>query len=163
MNGREGGDWTIEEAEQAVAGFTIMNDWSARDLQMREMKIGLGPAKGKDFATSLGPVVVSPDELEPWRQHDPQRGSRWNLRMQARINGKTLTDNNASTMYWTFAELIAHASRNTRLQVGDVIGSGTVGFGCLLEFPDGTHPWLQVGDVVELEVEGIGILRNFIV
>ncbi len=75
------------------------------------------------------------------------------------MNGKTLSDNNASTMYWTFGELIAHASRNTRLQIGDVIGSGTVGFGCLLEFPDGTHPWLQPGDVVELEAEGIGVLR----
>ncbi len=158
--GREGGDWTPAEAEQAIAGFTLMNDWSARDVQMREMRIGLGPAKGKDFATSLGPVVVTPDELEPWRIADPQRGSRWHLRLQARVNGKTLSDNYADTMYWTFAELIAHASRNTRLQIGDVIGSGTVGFGCLLEFPEGTHPWLQGGDVVELEAEGIGILRN---
>lgn len=161
--GRTGGDWTPLEAEEAIAGFTLMNDWSARDIQQQEMKIGLGPAKGKDFATSLGPIVVTPDELEAWRETDPPRGSRWRLRMQARVNGKTLSDNNASTMYWTFGELIAHASRNTRLQIGDVIGSGTVGFGCLLEFPDGTHPWLQPGDVVELEAEGIGVLRNPIV
>ncbi len=160
--GRSGGDWNIQQAEEAIAGFTIMNDWSARDIQMREMKIGLGPAKGKDFATSLGPIVVTPDELERWRQPDPERGSRWSLRMQARVNGKTLTENNANTMHWTFAELIAHASRNTRLQVGDVIGSGTVGYGCLLEFPEGMHPWLQPGDVVEMEVEGIGVLRNLV-
>ncbi len=161
--GRAGGDWTPLEAESAIAGFTLMNDWSARDLQQREMKIGLGPAKGKDFATSLGPIVVTPDELEAWRETDSQRGSRWRLRMQARVNGKTLSDNYAHTMYWTFGELIAHAARNTHLQIGDVIGSGTVGFGCLLEFPDGTHPWLQPGDVVELEAEGIGVLRNPIV
>ncbi|MFQ3610841.1 MAG: fumarylacetoacetate hydrolase family protein [Fimbriimonadales bacterium] len=160
--GRAGGDWTPHEAEAAIAGFTIMNDWSARDLQRLEMKIGLGPAKGKDFATSLGPIVVTPDELEPWRQHDPERGSRWSLRMVARVNGTIISDSNADTMYWTFGELIAHASRNTRLQVGDVIGSGTVGFGCLLEFPEGTYPWLQPGDVVELEVEGIGVLKNIV-
>ncbi len=112
----------------------------------------------------VGPAGVGKSrlvsELEPWRIADPQRGSRWHLRLQARINGKTLSDNYADTMHWTFAELIAHASRNTRLQVGDVIGSGTVGFGCLLEFPEGTHPWLRGGDVVELEAEGIGVLRN---
>ncbi len=158
--GKEGGDWNLQEAEQAIAGFTLMNDWSARDIQTKEMRIGLGPAKGKDFATSLGPWVVTPDELEPWRIPDPQRGSRWHLRMQARVNGNTLSDGYADTMYWTFAELIAHASRNTRLHVGDVIGSGTLGGGCLLELPEGTHRWLQAGDVVELEAEGIGVLRN---
>ena len=158
--GWAGGDWNPIEAEQAIAGFTLMNDWSARDLQQQEMKIGLGPAKGKDFATSLGPVVVTPDELETWRQTDAQRGSRWHLTMRARVNGQLYSEGNAGTMFWTFGELISHASRNTRLQLGDVIGSGTVGFGCILEFPEGTYPWLQPGDVVELEAEGIGILRN---
>lgn len=135
-------------------------NWSARNLQQQEIKIGLGPAKGKDFATSLGPVVVTPDELETWRQTDAQRGSRWHLTMRARVNGQLYSEGNAGMMFWTFGELIAHASRNTRLQVGDVIGSGTVGFGCILEFPEGTYLWLQPGDVVELEAEGIGILRN---
>lgn len=158
--GRAGGDWSLAEAEAAIAGFTLMNDWSARDIQRREMSIGLGPAKGKDFATSLGPWVVTPDELDAWRTPDPDHGSRWDLRLRARVNGQEITNASAGEMYWTFAEMIAHASRDTRLQVGDVIGSGTVGGGCLLEYPDGTYPWLQPGDVVELEAEGIGVLRN---
>ncbi|OYT75692.1 MAG: fumarylacetoacetase [Armatimonadetes bacterium JP3_11] len=161
--GCEGGDFTLQEAESAIAGFTLMNDWSARDIQMREMSIGLGPAKGKDFATSLGPWVVTPDELDGWRSPDPDHGSRWDMRLTARLNGQEITRASAGEMYWTFAEIIAHASRNTRLQVGDVIGSGTVGGGCLLEYPDGTYPWLQPGDTVELEAEGIGVLRNRIV
>jgi fumarylacetoacetate (FAA) hydrolase len=158
--GREGGDWSLAEAESAIAGFTIMNDWSARDIQRVEMRIGLGPAKAKDFATSLGPWVVTPDELEPWRQSDPAHGSRWQLPMRAWVNGVLMSEGNASEMYWSFAQLIAHAARNTRLQIGDVIGSGTVGTGCLLERPEGTHRWLQPGDIVELEIEGIGRLRN---
>lgn len=161
--GCEGGDWNPLEAERAIAGITLMNDWSARDIQQQEMKIGLGPAKGKDFATSLGPVVVTPEELEAWRVRDAQRGSRWQLRVSARVNGQTYSEGDTGTMYWTFGEIIAHASRHTRLQIGDVIGSGTVGFGCILEFPDNTYPWLQPGDVVELEAEGIGILRNQVV
>jgi len=161
--GRAGGDFSLQEAEAAIAGFTLLNDWSARDIQAREMRIGLGPAKAKDFATSLGPWVVTPDELEAWRAPDPARGSRWAIRLTARVNGQTITQGLASEMHWTFAELIAYASRNTRLQVGDVIGSGTVGGGCLLEYPDGTYPWLQVGDVVELEADGIGVLRNRVV
>lgn len=158
--GRAGGDFNLQEAESAIAGFTLMNDWSARDIQLREMSIGLGPAKGKDFAASLGPWVVTPDELDAWRNPDPDHGSRWDMRLKARVNGTEITNASAGDMHWTFAEIIAHASRNTRLQVGDVIGSGTVGGGCLLEYPDGTYPWLQPGDVVELEAEGIGVLRN---
>jgi fumarylacetoacetate (FAA) hydrolase len=160
---REGGDWSLAEAESAIAGFTIMNDWSARDIQRVEMRIGLGPAKAKDFATSLGPWVVTPDELEPWRESDPTRGSRWRLTMRAWVNGDLMSEGNAAEMYWSFAELIAHASRNTRLQIGDVIGSGTVGTGCLLERPEGSHRWLQPGDIVELEIEGIGRLRNRVI
>jgi fumarylacetoacetate (FAA) hydrolase len=130
-------------------GFTIMNDWSARDLQAREMQVGLGPAKGKDFATSLGPELVSPDELP----------DDLDLRAVARVNGEVRTDSRTGGMHFSWEELLATADRNTPgLTPGDVIGSGTVGGGCILEHGDGR--WLQSGDLVELEVEGIGVLRN---
>lgn len=158
--GKEGGDIPVEEADSYVAGFTIINDWSARDLQRREMKVGLGPAKGKDFATSVGPYLVTPDELEARVLADRSRGKRYDLVMTARVNGREYSRGNARDMRWTFAELIAHASRNTVLKPGDLIGSGTVGTGCITEFPEGTYPWLQPGDVVELEIEGVGTLRN---
>ncbi len=131
----------------AIGGFTIMNDWSARDLQRKEMKVGLGPAKGKDFATSLGPVVVTPDELGDLR-----------LDMVARVNGEERSRGNMGDMYHSWEAIIERASANTQLVPGDVIGSGTVGTGCILEHGDGR--WLQPRDVVELEVEGIGVLRN---
>ena len=134
-------------AEGKIGGFTIMNDWSARDLQRAEMKVGLGPSKGKDFATSLGPVVVTPDEF------DGTRGT-----MVARVNGEERSRGELADMYHSWEALVGHAARNTRLLPGDVLGSGTVGTGCILEHGDGR--WLQPGDVVELEVEGIGILRN---
>jgi fumarylacetoacetate (FAA) hydrolase len=132
-----------------IGGFTIMNDWSARDLQRQEMKVGLGPAKGKDFATSLGPVVVTPDELGDLR-----------LEMVARVNGEERSRGNLGDMYHSWESIVARASANTRLLPGDVLGSGTVGTGCILEHGD--NRWLQPGDVVELEVEGIGVLRNVI-
>jgi fumarylacetoacetate (FAA) hydrolase len=134
-------------ANQALAGFTVMNDWSARDLQRREMRVGLGPAKGKDFATSLGPLLVTPDELGELR-----------LEMVARVNGEERSRGNLGDMYHSWEAILARAAANTRLLPGDVIGSGTVGSGCILEHGDGR--WLQPGDVVELEVEGIGVLRN---
>jgi fumarylacetoacetate (FAA) hydrolase len=134
-------------AEGAIGGFTVMNDWSARDLQRTEMKVGLGPAKGKDFATSLGPVVVTPDEL------DGSRGT-----MLARVNGEERSRGELGDMHFSWDRVVDHAARNTRLLPGDVLGSGTVGTGCILELGDGR--WLQPGDVVELEVEGIGVLRN---
>jgi fumarylacetoacetate (FAA) hydrolase len=134
-------------ADGAIGGFTVMNDWSARDLQRKETRIGLGPAKGKDFATSLGPVVVTPDEF------DGSGGA-----MIARVNGEERSRGDLGSMHYGWSRLLEHAARNTRLQPGDVIGSGTVGGGCILEHGDGR--WLQPGDVVELEVEGIGILRN---
>ncbi|MGH3046712.1 MAG: fumarylacetoacetate hydrolase family protein [Gaiellaceae bacterium] len=130
-----------------IAGFTIMNDWSARDLQKMEMAVGLGPAKGKDFATSLGPVLVTPDELGELR-----------LEMVARVNGEERSRGNLADMHWTWEQLVEHAGRNTRLVPGDVLGSGTVGTGCILEHGDGR--WLRPGDEVELEIEGIGVLRN---
>jgi fumarylacetoacetate (FAA) hydrolase len=134
-------------AEGTIAGFTIMNDWSARDLQKMEMAVGLGPAKGKDFATSLGPVLVTPDELGDLR-----------LEMIGRVNGEERSRGNLADMHWTWEDLVAFAARDTRLLPGDVLGSGTVGTGCILEHGDGR--WLRLGDVVELEIEGIGVLRN---
>jgi fumarylacetoacetate (FAA) hydrolase len=130
-----------------IGGFTVMNDWSARDLQRLEMKIGLGPAKGKDFATSLGPVVVTPDEF------DGSGGT-----MVARVNGEERSRGELSDIQFSWTALVEQAARNTKLLPGDVLGSGTVGSGCILEHGDGR--WLQRGDVVELEVEGIGVLRN---
>jgi fumarylacetoacetate (FAA) hydrolase len=134
-------------AEGEIGGFTIMNDWSARDLQRAEMTVGLGPAKGKDFATSLGPVLVTVDELD---------GS--GAEMVARVNGEERSRGNSRDMYHSWRAIVDHAARNTRLVAGDVLGSGTVGSGCILEHGDGR--WLRPGDVVELEIEGIGILRN---
>ena len=134
-------------AEGQVGGFTVLNDWSARDLQRLEMKVGLGPAKGKDFATSLGPIVVTPDEFD---------GSE--AEMVARVNGEERSRGNLRDLNWPWERLLEQAARNTRLSPGDVIGSGTVGTGCILELGDGR--WLRPGDVVELEVEGIGVLRN---
>jgi fumarylacetoacetate (FAA) hydrolase len=137
-------------ADGRIAGFTVMNDWSARDLQRREMRVGLGPAKGKDFATSFGPVLVTVDEL------DGSTGE-----MVARVNGEERSRGNLAAMYHRWDAIVAAASRNTRLRPGDLIGSGTVGSGCILEHGDGR--WLQRGDVVELEIEGIGVLRNRVV
>jgi fumarylacetoacetate (FAA) hydrolase len=134
-------------ANGQIGGFTVMNDWSARDLQRQEMRVGLGPAKGKDFATSLGPVVVTPDEL------DGSEGE-----MVARVNGEERSRGNLRDMYHRWEALVAQAARNTVLRPGDVLGSGTVGSGCILEHGDGR--WLRRGDVVELEIEGIGVLRN---
>jgi fumarylacetoacetate (FAA) hydrolase len=134
-------------AEGKIGAFTVMNDWSARDLQREEMKVGLGPAKGKDFATSIGPVVVTPDEFD---------GSE--AVMVARVNGEERSRGNLADMHHSWEAIVAHAGRNTELWPGDILGSGTVGTGCILELGD--ERWLQPGDVVELEVEGIGVLRN---
>lgn len=148
-----------DRALEAVAGFTIMNDWSARDLQRAEMAVGLGPAKGKDFATSLGPELVTLDELS-----DDFRDGRLHLEMTAAVNGRTLSRGGAGSMYWTWPDLLAHASRDATLRPGDVIGSGTVGTGCILELtPEAVGGWLEPGDVVELTVERLGTLRNRVV
>jgi fumarylacetoacetate (FAA) hydrolase len=134
-----------------IEGFTVMNDWSARDLQMREMQVGLGPAKGKDFATSLGPELVSPDELP----------DGLDMRALARVNGELRTESRTGRMHWSWEQILAHAARNTPgLRPGDVIGSGAVGRGCILEHGD--NRWLEPGDEVELEIEGIGVLRNVV-
>jgi len=137
-------------AEGKIGGFTVMNDWSARDLQRAEMRVGLGPSKGKDFATSLGPIVVTPDEF------DGTSGE-----MVARVNGEERSRGTLRDLHHSWEAIVAHAARNTRLLPGDVLGSGTVGTGCILEAGD--ERWLEPGDVVELEVEGIGVLRNSVV
>jgi fumarylacetoacetate (FAA) hydrolase len=157
--GREGKDIPVEEADQYIAGYTIMNDWSARDFQRKDMKLNLGPGKGKDFATSLGPWLVTPDELAA-RRTGHGASERYDMTMLARINGREVSHGNFNQIYYSFPQMIAWASRNARLRVGDVLGSGTVGTGCILELGTEIHPWLQRGDVVELEIDGIGVLRN---
>jgi fumarylacetoacetate (FAA) hydrolase len=158
------------DADQYIGGLMILNDFSARQLQMEEMQLSLGPAKGKDFATATGPWLVTLDELEPHRCIAPPGhvGSCWDLNMIARIDGGLLSAGNLSDMHWTFAELIERASYGVDLYPGDIIGSGTVGTGCFLELngtnklmdPDYMPQWLQAGETVELEVECLGVLRN---
>jgi fumarylacetoacetate (FAA) hydrolase len=155
--GRECRDLTPGDWLDVVAGFTVMDDWSARDLQRREMKLSLGPSKGKDFATSFGPVLVTPEELLD--ADGTPHGA-----MVARVNGEEWSRGELADLHHSWGELIAHASRDTRLRAGDVIGSGTVGTGCILELGlvhgRDRYPYLVSGDEVELEVEGIGVLRN---
>jgi 2-keto-4-pentenoate hydratase/2-oxohepta-3-ene-1,7-dioic acid hydratase in catechol pathway len=156
--GKEGKNIKADEADDYILGYTIFNDWSARDFQQKEMKIGLGPAKGKDFATSIGPVIVTKDELEQYRA-----GKGFNLTMTAKVNGKLISQGNAKDMYYSFGQMIERASAGVTLYPGDIIGSGTVGTGCLLELGPEVHRWLEPGDIVELEIEEIGKLRNQII
>jgi len=160
--GMGGADLDPADAERHIAGYTVLNDWSARDVQRREMKLSMGPVKGKDFATSMGPMLVTPDEIEPKR-----KGHAFDLAMTARVNGVEYSRASLADIYWSFGEMLAYASRGTRVEPGDVIGSGTCGTGCILELAlvHGTerYPWLKPGDVVELEVEGLGVLRNCVV
>lgn len=155
--GAPGSDLEPATAGAHIAGYTVLCDWSARDLQAAEMRIGLGPAKGKDTATSVGPLLVTPDELEPFRS-----GNGYDLSMTADVNGRRYSSGMWSDLYWTFEEMLAYASRGTSLQVGDLVGSGTVGSGCILELSrtvsSEKFPWLEPGDVVRLEVEHVGIL-----
>jgi len=154
---KQGRNISADKAEDYIAGYCIMNDWSARDLQRQEVKVGLGPAKGKDFATSLGPYLVTKDELEPYRIKD-----RYNLAMKARVNGKLISQGNFQDIHYSFGQMIERASQDTTLYPGDVIGSGTVGTGCILELGVHVQPWLESGDIVELEITGLGVLRNTI-
>jgi len=147
-----------EEWRDVVAGFTILNDWSARDVQRKEMAVGLGPAKGKDFATSLGPALVTLDELDARRE-----GDRHDLAMEGAVNGRVLSRGNARDLHYTFGQMIARASQDVYLFPGDVIGSGTVGFGCILELGVESHPWLKPGDEVTLSIDLLGALTNRIV
>jgi 2-keto-4-pentenoate hydratase/2-oxohepta-3-ene-1,7-dioic acid hydratase in catechol pathway len=153
--GMGGADLAPEVAEGHIAGFCVMNDWSARDVQRREMKLSMGPVKGKDSATSLGPLLVTPDELEPYRS-----GRAYDLRMRASVNGRPYSDASLADIYWSFGEMLAYASRGTEVVPGDVIGSGTCGTGCILELSlvhgEEEYPWLRPGDVVSLDVEHLG-------
>jgi len=162
--GREGRDLSPERARDHIAGYTIFNDWSARDLQSREMQVGLGPCKGKDTATTLGPWLVTADELEPYRDAD----GFLRLALTARVNGTTVGRDLLSHMAWRFEDLVAYASRGARLRPGDVLGSGTCGNGgCLAELwgRGGTQdpPPLRPGDTVTLTAEGIGTIANTVV
>lgn len=161
-----------EEADEYIGGLMIMNDLSARTLQAEEMLLNLGPAKGKDFATAIGPWLVTLDELEDFEvpAKDNHVGKNWNLKLTCSINDKQVSEGNLSDMDWTFAELIERASYGATLYPGDIIGSGTVGTGCFLEL-NGTgklndenykEQWLQEGDVIEMKAEGLGKLINVI-
>ena len=155
--GKAGMNIKPEDAPAYIFGYTIFNDWSARDIQRKEMAVGLGPAKAKDFASSFGPVIVTLDELADKADGRP---GVYDLSMAARINGVEFSRGNFKDIYWSFGDIIARASESVMLNPGDVIGSGTVGTGCLLELTKFQGPWLNEGDVVELEIERIGVLRN---
>lgn len=170
---KHGRNIRAEEADQYIGGLMIMNDMSARRLQMEEMLLNLGPAKGKDFSTVIGPWLVTLDELEQYEipAKENHVGKSWNLTMLCRVNGIEVSRGNVGQMDWTFAEIIERASYGVDLYPGDVIGSGTVGTGCFLELngtgklndPNYQEQWLQAGDVVELEIDGLGVLHNTIV
>lgn len=170
---RKGRNIKAEEADSFIGGYMIMNDMSARTLQMEEMMLNLGPAKGKDFSTVIGPWLVTPDELEPYKVpcKEGHTGNNYNLAMKCWVNGKQVSEGNMKDMDWTFAEIIERCAYGVDIHPGDVIGSGTVGTGCFLEIngtgklndPNYTEQWLQPGDVVEMEIDGLGHLSNTIV
>lgn len=170
--GKKGHDISVEDADDYIFGYTIFNDWTARATQKQEMMLPLGPAKGKDFANAFGPCIVTKDEFEQYRcsisrEVHPEHlkmpkttGDRFNVAMKARINGETICEGNYKTAYWTFTQMIKRASDNVTLLPGEILGSGTVGWGSLIENNFTVHRPIQPGDVVELEIEGIGVLRN---
>ncbi|UOE47661.1 fumarylacetoacetate hydrolase family protein [Mucilaginibacter sp. SMC90] len=169
---KKGRNITAAEADSFIAGYMIMNDMSARTLQMEEMLLNLGPAKGKDFSTVIGPWLVTPDELEQYKvsAKPGHTGNAYNLEMKCVVNGKQVSAGNMADMDWTFAEIIERAAYGCDVLPGDVIGSGTVGTGCFLELngtgvlnnADYEPQWLQPGDLVEMEVTGLGMLGNII-
>jgi len=170
--GKKGRNITAAEADRYIAGYMIMNDMSARTLQMEEMLLNLGPAKGKDFSTVIGPWLVTPDELEVYKTTPKagHTGNTYDLKMSCRVNGIQVSSGNTADMDWTFAEIIERCAYGVDILPGDVIGSGTVGTGCFLELngtgllndPDYQPQWLQNGDVVEMEITGLGSLSNTI-
>lgn len=170
---RPGRNIKAAEADEYIGGLMIMNDMSARTLQMEEMLLNLGPAKGKDFCTVIGPMLVTLDELEQFEIpcKENHTGRSWNLNMKCWVNGKQVSEGNVGDMDWTFAEIIERCSYGVDLFPGDVIGSGTVGTGCFLELngtgklndPNYTEQWLQEGDLVEMEIDALGKLSNTIV
>lgn len=171
--GKKGRNIKAPEADQYIAGYMIMNDMSARTLQMEEMLLNLGPAKGKDFSTVIGPMLVTPDELEAYKIPPPANhvGNNYSLKMTCSVNGIPVSAGNMGDMDWTFAEIIERCAYGADILPGDVIGSGTVGTGCFLELngtgllnnPDYPVQWLQPDDRVEMEIEGLGKLTNTIV
>jgi len=169
---KKGRNITAAEADSFIAGYMIMNDMSARTLQREEMLLNLGPAKGKDFSTVIGPWLVTPDELEQYKipAKPGHTGNAYNLEMKCVVNGKQVSAGNMADMDWTFAEIIERTAYGCDVLPGDVIGSGTVGTGCFLELngtgvlnnADYEPQWLQPGDLVEMEVTGLGMLGNII-
>lgn len=169
---KKGRNIRAAEADSYIAGYMIMNDMSARTLQMEEMLLNLGPAKGKDFSTVIGPWLVTPDELEPYKTwpKDGHTGKSYNLKMLCSVNGKQVSSGTMADMDWTFAEIIERCAYGCDVLPGDVIGSGTVGTGCFLELngtgllndPNYQPQWLQPGDLVEMEITGLGVLGNII-
>ncbi|HTO14526.1 MAG TPA: fumarylacetoacetate hydrolase family protein [Edaphocola sp.] len=170
--GKKGRNIKAAEADDYIAGYCIMNDISARALQMEEMKLNLGPAKGKDFSTVIGPWLITPDELEPYKipAKPKHTGNNYNLKMTCKVNGIQVSEGNVGDMDWTFAEILERCAYGTDILPGDVIGSGTVGTGCFLELngtaklnnPDAVPQWLEDKDEVVLEIEQLGVLKNTI-
>jgi fumarylacetoacetate (FAA) hydrolase len=170
---KRGRNISAKNADEYIAGYMIMNDMSARTLQMEEMLLNLGPAKGKDFSTVIGPILVTPDELEPYKVSPKPNhvGNNYNLPMKCWVNGIQVSEGNMGDMDWTFAEILERCAYGADIMPGDVIGSGTVGTGCFLELngtgllndPNYKVQWLQEGDVVEMEIEALGKLSNTIV
>ena len=158
--GKKGSNIKAENANDHIFGYTVYNDWTARDLQKVEMTVPLGPHKGKDFANAIGPCIVTKDEMEQYRTDN----DRFNIRMTSKINGQLICDGNYQTVYYTFPQMMQRASENgVNLMPGDILGSGTVGFGSLIETNFAAHRPLEPGDTVELEIQGIGILKNTVV
>ncbi len=170
---KKGRNITAAEADSYIGGYMIMNDMSARTLQMEEMLLNLGPAKGKDFSTVIGPMLVTPDELEPYKvaAKPNHTGNSYNLKMSCKVNGIQVSEGNLADMDWTFAEILERCAYGVDILPGDVIGSGTVGTGCFLELngtgklhdPNYKEQWLQDGDVVEMDIDGLGHLSNTVV
>ncbi len=157
--GKDGRNIGSAQAHEYIAGFMLLNDWSARDFQRQEIAVGLGPAKAKDFATSVGPYLVTPDELAD--RYDSTT-NRYDLGTIWRINNQEKSRNNTSSQYFSFAQCIERASANSWIRRGDVIGSGTIGNGCLLEEGAKRERYLRPGDVVEFEIERLGYLRGIV-
>ena len=161
--GKKGKNIKVEDADDYILGYTIMNDFSARQVQKKEMKMSLGPAKGKDFLTCLGPFIVTKDELDKYIVKNIS-GDKYNLKMTARLNGELLSEDNFKNITWTFAQIISQISIGTTIYPGDVIGSGTCATGCLLEInqTNNTDIWLKDGDEISLSIDGLGTLTNTI-
>lgn len=160
--GKAGSNLTVEEAEEHIIGYCVLNDWSGRDVQQREMTLSMGPVKGKDTATGLGPYLVTKDELAPYAT-----ATGFDRAMTLTVNGRPYAEANWSDVHWSFPQMVAYAARGTEVRPGDVIGSGTCGTGCILELSrthgEVKYPWLKPGDEVVATIEGLGSLRNTIV